>query len=105
MVDRTADVIKTAEIISNATFAFRGESPYSPRVVLVNEYICDQLLSALAAHVTNSRPGTQTDLASLKSDAEPPYMRRQKGTAVTKKANIKELISGSNGSIVELLTR
>lgn len=102
VVDRTADVIKTAEAISNASFALRGESPYSPRVVLVNEYICDQLLSALATHVSNSKTGTDTGFTSSRSDTEPSHMRRQKGTASTKKANIKDIISGSNGSIVEL---
>ena len=102
MVDRTADVTKTAEIIATASFAFRGKSPYSPRVVLVNEYIADQLLSALAAHVIKSRPGTEI---GLNGNAESPYLHRQKSGAVSKKANIREIMSGSNGSVVELLDR
>lgn len=103
VVDRTADVIKTAQTISNASFAFRGGSPYSPHVVLVNEYICDQLLSALAVNVVNPKPGVETELASLKGDGKPTYLRQHKSADIPKKVNVKDIISGSNGSIVELL--
>lgn len=105
VVDRTADVVNTAEIISDANFAFRGESPYSPRVVLVNEYICDQLLSALAAHMNSSRSSIETRLAHPKEDGELTSTRRQQGKIGTKKANVREIVSGSNGSIFELLGR
>lgn len=105
VVDRTADVVKTAEMIAIAAFSFRGESPYSPHVVLVNEYICDHFLSALAAHVISSKPGTQSHLTNVKGSTKLPLMHSQKGTTFTEKANIKEIISGSNGSIFEVLSR
>lgn len=47
IVDRTADLTSAAEAIATARFAYGGNSPYAPDVVLVNEYAKSQFLRAL----------------------------------------------------------
>lgn len=47
IVDRTADLTNAAEAIAKARFAYGGNSPYAPDVVLVNEYAKSQFLRAL----------------------------------------------------------
>ena len=65
VIDRTADVHKAAvEIIAAAT-SFGGQSPYAPKVVLVNEFVFHQFLQAaqtvLKADATSKGYNPSTD--------------------------------------------
>lgn len=46
IVDRTADVEQAATSICTAKFRFQGGSPYAPDVVLVNEWVREDFVSA-----------------------------------------------------------
>lgn len=45
-VDRTADVDEAAKQIVDAHFAFSGQSPHSPDLIIVDEWVKDQFLNA-----------------------------------------------------------
>lgn len=47
IVDRTADLTKAAQSIAAARFAFGGNSPYAPDLILVNEFIKSQFIRLL----------------------------------------------------------
>ena len=47
IVDRTADLKAAADAIATARFAYGGNSPYAPDLVLVNEFVKSQFLRAL----------------------------------------------------------
>lgn len=47
IVDRSADLASAAEAIATARFAYGGNSPYAPDLVLVNEFVKGQFLRAL----------------------------------------------------------
>lgn len=47
IVDRTADLTSAAEAIATARFAYGGNSPYAPDLVLVNEFVKSQFLHVL----------------------------------------------------------
>lgn len=69
IVDRTADVEQAATAICAARFCFQGGSPYAPDVVLVNEWVredfvsaCLKLASIAAAAVqTGEKPGAASN--------------------------------------------
>ena len=105
IVDRTADVVKAAETIANVSFAFRGRALYAPRVVLVNEYICDQFLSRLAVHVTDPKPSTEPELVRTNGATGPPSRQLQEAETLSVKDKTRKVVAGSNGSVVELLDR
>lgn len=46
IVDRTADVEQAATSICTARFRFQGGSPYAPDMVLVNEWVREEFVSA-----------------------------------------------------------
>ncbi|KAF7528392.1 hypothetical protein G7054_g10160 [Neopestalotiopsis clavispora] len=46
IVDRTANVEQAANEICRARFRFKGRSPYAPDVILVNEWVRDEFVSA-----------------------------------------------------------
>ncbi|ETS85193.1 hypothetical protein PFICI_03218 [Pestalotiopsis fici W106-1] len=46
IVDRTADVEQAASAICTARFRFKGRSPYAPDVIMVNEWVRDDFVSA-----------------------------------------------------------
>jgi acyl-CoA reductase-like NAD-dependent aldehyde dehydrogenase len=46
VVDRTADFSQAAKHLIRARFSFKGESPYAPDVVLVNEFCMKDFCNA-----------------------------------------------------------
>src|SRR5690348_4027454 len=46
IVDRTADIDAAAEAVVRSRFSFQGTSPYSPDLVIVNEFHKAQFLEA-----------------------------------------------------------
>lgn len=93
VVDRTADLLKAANAVAHASFSFQGRSPYRPRLVVVNEFIADQFLSALMGHVHSTPTRASKELGS-----KPTKTRAEAG-------DVELVVAGSNGRIVELKTR
>ena len=50
IVDRTASIEAAATDLVLARFAFNGQSPYSPDIILVNELYVGRLLEAIIKH-------------------------------------------------------
>ena len=50
IVDRTSVISKAARDLIRARFAFGGQSPYAPDLVLVNEFVLDEFCIAAAKH-------------------------------------------------------
>ncbi|KAM7201472.1 hypothetical protein V8F33_003296 [Rhypophila sp. PSN 637] len=48
IVDRTADTKEAVRLIARASLIFGGTSPYAPDLVLVNEFVKDQVLDAFS---------------------------------------------------------
>lgn len=48
VVDRTADLELAASALVRARFGFRGQSTYAPDLVLVNEFVAESFLKAVA---------------------------------------------------------
>ncbi|KAK4219448.1 Aldehyde/histidinol dehydrogenase [Rhypophila decipiens] len=48
IVDRTADIKEAVRLIARASLIFGGNSPYAPDLVLVNEFVKDQVLDAFS---------------------------------------------------------
>ena len=100
VVDRTANIASAAEQLVTARFAFGGHSPYSPDVVLVNEFVKNEFIEAViqqsgrylapetAARNPRVRPGASSvlDLAF-----------KEKGARV--------VVSGSGWGVVEVWDR
>lgn len=69
VVDRTANLAEAAESIVTARFAFGGQSPYAPDLVLVNEFVKDdfveqilQKTDLLMAKNLSSKQSRESDL-------------------------------------------
>ncbi|OBT85867.1 hypothetical protein VE02_06076 [Pseudogymnoascus sp. 03VT05] len=52
IVDRTADIDCAAKAIVTARFKFQGASPYSPDLVIVNEYIKDEFFATCSKYAS-----------------------------------------------------
>lgn len=64
VVDRTADVTKAAQALCTASFSFKGKSPYSPDLVIVNEWIMEAFLQACIRELGDD-PGNLENVESL----------------------------------------
>lgn len=82
IVDRTADIGLAAREIAHARKAFGSRSPYSPGVVLVNEFVMQDFLQALKPTTGNSN-----EKASLKRVPDAIHFNLQTGAITTPKAN------------------
>lgn len=54
IVDRTADIDAAAKAIVTARFSFQGMSPYSPDLVIVNEFVQKDFFQACTRYATLS---------------------------------------------------
>lgn len=107
VVDRTANIAEAALIIGTARLSFQGQSAYAPDVVFVNEFIAEDFLSYLvqtvAAPFSNRHPSQResaTSVSKAQSDADAHTVRE-----FEKKESTTVIVSGANGSIVEIKDR
>lgn len=63
VVDRTADIDSAAKTLVRSRISFGGSSPYAPDLVLVNEFVKEQLLKSVARHMLELAPGWDNTLA------------------------------------------
>ena len=75
IVDRVADIDLAAKTIVSARFSFRGTSPYSPDLVLVNDFVKNEFIEACTKYAGKFF-GSSTKATSSQS----------KGDSDTKKA-------------------
>ncbi|KAF3393359.1 Aldehyde dehydrogenase family 3 member B1 [Talaromyces pinophilus] len=104
IVDRTADLTSAAEAIATARFAYGGNSPYAPDLVLVNEFVKSQFLRALMQATIN-----QLSLR-MSVDAKSSQSKNSQQTASQIAAEIEEkrassLSSVGEGSLVDVNSR
>ncbi|KAK1142487.1 hypothetical protein N8T08_007849 [Aspergillus melleus] len=101
VVDRTANIPYAAEQLVAARFAFGGHSPYSPDLVLVNEFAMKDFVEAVIQQ-------SGRYLAPEKA-AKNPRMTRANGTSVLDQAfkdkGARVVVSGSGWGVVEVLDR
>lgn len=86
VVDRSADLKSAAKEVVRARFAFGGQSPHAPDIVLVNEFSIKEFCSALA----------QSALSFLTKEAN--------GSASTGKSNSKRSTTANSSALSKKLT-
>lgn len=99
VVDRTADVQKAAQAIAEASFGFGGKSAYAPQLVLVNEFVAEPFLSGLVSMFARDLGGGYE-----KANGRVGGLRETSKEG-SKPANIKSIVSGAKGNIIEILDR
>ncbi|CRG83449.1 Isoleucine--tRNA ligase [Talaromyces islandicus] len=106
VVDRTADLRKTAEALVTARFSFSGNSPYAPDIVFVNEFVKKPFIVALM----NAAVNLTANLSSNDSDKQ----KRNKGTIQeldslvqggTERDGVNVISSLGRGRVVEVTSR
>lgn len=100
IVDRTADLEQAAQSILKARVSFSGKSPYSPDLILINEFVKKEFLRLLLQHSAEYLTADETHVNGAKrgKDIErPDHSERSKG--------IRTIMSGSTGSIVDVEER
>lgn len=99
VVDRTADTQEAAQAIAEASFGFGGKSAYAPQLVLVNEFVADKFLSGLVSMFARDLGG-----GFEKANGRVGGLR-ETSKETSKPDNIKTIVSGAKGNIVEILDR
>jgi acyl-CoA reductase-like NAD-dependent aldehyde dehydrogenase len=91
-VDRTTQVEHAAEDLALARFLFRGQSPYAPDLVLVNEFCVQPFLKALMKHAAQGLGLGQY------SDAPPVHRRSKKASQLDRLSTEKGTQVVASGS-------
>lgn len=106
IIDRTADIQNAAHDIVHACFGFRGHSPYSPDVVLVNEFALTDFCTAAVQKATtyfakqvDKTKNRFSHKSALKDDDDVDLHK-----ALEEDGN-ETLVSASRGSIVLIKNR
>lgn len=100
VVERDADLGAAAEALVRARFGLRGKSPYAPDIVLVNEWVQKDFLSAVAqCSIRFMADAGEVTSASRRKDG--------KGflDEVAKEGLSKIISSGAHGSVLEIEDR
>jgi hypothetical protein len=105
VVDRTSDVKTAAQELVAARFAFGGSSPYAPDVVLVNEFVKQDFLQAVAEESRKLTSGTKT-LSDAKGKSSGASRTTDAIEALKKADSRLQIISQEpSATVVELVTR
>ena len=98
MVDRTADFSQAAKHLIRARFSFKGESPYAPDVVLVNEFCMKDFCNA-ALQEASRWFSSQVEMNGLKKSSRDSENTIQKN--ITEEDAVV-LVYGAGGSVVQV---
>lgn len=101
VVDRTAKVAEAAQALVAARFALGGRSPYSPDVVLVNEFVMKPFVEAVIQQASKYLAGENGEARQTTG----PSRRSALLDAVHKDRNARALVSGSNWGVIEVQDR
>jgi len=101
VVDRTAGVAEAANEVIRARLNFQGRSPYSPDLILVNEFVLKEFCTAAVQYATRALVGNVDPDLSSESPKKPkvhqPNSQLQKEI---QQYGATTLVSGSRGSVV-----
>jgi acyl-CoA reductase-like NAD-dependent aldehyde dehydrogenase len=98
IVDRTADVVNAAMAIGISRTAYRGSSPYAPDIVLVNEFLADDFLVHLVQAISSYK-------GDFLTNQRPAKGHLQAVKEFENNESIRVIMSGANGSVVEMRNR
>ena len=101
IVDRTANVSDAAQALVTARFALGGRSPYSPDVVLVNEFVMKPFVEAVIQHASKYLAGENGEARQTTGSSR----RSALLDSIQKERNARILVSGSNWGVVEVQDR
>ncbi|KAJ5094758.1 hypothetical protein N7456_010619 [Penicillium angulare] len=101
VVDRTAKVAEAAQALVAARFALGGRSPYSPDVVLVNEFVMKPFVEAVIQQASKYLGGDNGEARQSPN----PSRRSPLLASIQKSRNDRVLVSGSNWGVVEVQDR
>jgi hypothetical protein len=105
VVDRSANVSEAASIIGVSRTAFNGQSDYSPALVLVNEFVADEFLFHLTQVIISPVREEKATSTSSRHSKETRDDLNQLQSELSRDKNLKLVISGENGSILEIRDR
>lgn len=103
IVDRTAKVYEAAIELVEARFTFDGQSPYSPDIVLVNEFCLDMFLAAVAEYGAKYMQGRTRQLKS--ETASRGGNQQSISQEVEADNGAQVIVSGTDWGIVHLHNR
>jgi acyl-CoA reductase-like NAD-dependent aldehyde dehydrogenase len=101
IVDRTARVAEAAQSLVAARFALGGRSPYSPDVVLVNEFAMKPFVEAVIQHASKYLAGENGEARQVSTSPRRPGVL----DSIHKDRTARVLVSGSNWGVVEVQDR
>lgn len=105
VVDRYADMLQAASSILRSRFAFGGQAPIAPDVVLVNEFRVKEFCQAIAEK-SSSYFAQQVEMNGGFDHAAAAKARAARTLSLDlDKAGADVLISGSNGTVVRVNDR
>ncbi|PYH48926.1 uncharacterized protein BP01DRAFT_420657 [Aspergillus saccharolyticus JOP 1030-1] len=105
VVDRTADVPAAAEALVAARFTFGGRSPYSPDVVLVQEFVMKEFMEAVLQRSSKYLGGQNGEARQAVVNPRRTSAGASLLDAAYKDAGARVLVSGSEWGVVEVLDR
>lgn len=100
IVDRSAKVAEAAKALVAARFALGGRSPYSPDLVLVNEFVMKPFLESVIQHASRYLAGENGESRRILSS-------RSKGLlgSLQKDRSVHVLVSGTDWGIIDVHDR
>ncbi|PYI19517.1 aldehyde dehydrogenase PutA [Aspergillus violaceofuscus CBS 115571] len=105
VVDRTADVPAAAEALVAARLTFGGRSPYSPDVVLVQEFVMKEFVEAVLQRSSKYLGGQNGEARQAVANPRRASPGASLLDAAHKDAGSRVLVSGSEWGVVEVLDR
>jgi acyl-CoA reductase-like NAD-dependent aldehyde dehydrogenase len=99
VVERDADIQEAAKAIVSARFSLRGRSPYAPDVVLVNEWVKKEFLSAVMQCSLQFMPVANE--RQVPDEIKTPSIVQR----ASKEGYANIISSGRYGTILELVNR
>lgn len=101
VVDRTAGVQEAAKEIIRARLGFQGKSPYSPDLVLVNEFVLGEFCTAAVQCATTALVGNvDPDLSPESPNKPKAHQPNSQLQEEIQQYGVATLVSGSRGSVV-----
>lgn len=104
VVDRSADVPEAALATVTSRISFNGRSFYAPDIIMVNEFVADEflrhLVQTITAPVYKRNQSTIQHPSNAQSNPSSQTMKELESNS-----GIKVVMSGANGSIVEVTDR
>jgi aldehyde dehydrogenase (NAD+) len=111
VVDRTANISNAARSIARSRRFFHGHSHYAPDIVLVSEWVANELIAHLVREVATPFTATKRLQPSANGHANGHAIKPRSQIALETMKNFeglestKVIISGENGGIVEVTSR